>query len=119
MAEERLMLHVLAAVLALNLVQGLALAWGRQYRMASLSTGVSPALLLYVLSALMSQSASWPNISRFEVGFLSIQILTLVLSLVSLFGVRVSAWLFWTAWALNGLTWGSMIYLIFFFRIWA
>ncbi len=117
MAEERLMLHIVVAVLAVNLVQGLALAWGRQFQLASLSSSVNPALLLYVVSAMMSQSASWPNITRFEVGFLSIQVLVLVLSLVSLSGVRVSAWLFWTAWVLNGLTWLFMVYVVFLFRI--
>ncbi|HEV8457268.1 MAG TPA: hypothetical protein VGR44_03140 [Methylomirabilota bacterium] len=118
MAEERLMLHIVVAVLAVNLVQGLTLAWGRQFRLASLSSSVNPTLLLYVISSLMSQSASWPNITRFEVGFLSLQVLALALSLVSLSGVRVSPWLFWTAWALNGLTWLFMVYMVFFFRIW-
>jgi hypothetical protein len=119
MAEEHLMLHIVVAVLAVNLVQGLILAWGRQFQLASLSSSVNPALLLYVISSLMSQSASWPNITRFELGFLSLQILALALSLFSLSGVRGSAWLFGTAWALNGLTWLFMVYMVFFFRIWA
>jgi hypothetical protein len=108
------MLRGLLAIIAAGQIGTLALARRRSYRPGLLLNAASPLL---VLSVALSSSATWSGLSRFELPFLSMEAVTLGLSVAALWTARAVVPLFWVGWALNLVAGMAIVYLAFFFSI--
>ena len=116
MADEELLLALLAALIGGLQLASAALYLSRRAQTAPWLAAAVPTVFLGVAGLKIRQAGSSGRLTSVETTILAFECLILVFCLAKALA-HMPTWLFWAAWCANLATLALVIYLAFFFRV--